>query len=153
MERISGFYQMSRKDFIKMKSSSFCLSIDVAQGFHPNYPAKFDTHFTPVLGKGITLKYSAGQKYTNSAYSCAALQKLCHKKKLPLQKYVARNDNPSGSTVGPLMSATLSMRTLDIGVPLLAMHATREVISAKDQESMMKVLTAALESKDLFFHE
>ncbi len=145
-ERISCSYGMSREEFLQCKASSFCLSIDVTHGMHPNYSCKFDTQFTPILGKGPCLKYSAAQKYMNNALSSSAIQRICDKKKIPLQKYAARNDTPSGSTVGPMMSSSLSMRTVDIGLPLLAMHTTREVTSVQDQLELTRLLKASLES-------
>ena len=39
-------------------------------------------------------------------------------------------------------SARLSMRTMDVGVPLLAMHSSRETMGAKDEEALQGLLCA-----------
>ena len=50
--------------------------------------------------------------------------------------YVNRSDIPGGSTVGSISSAMLPMRTMDIGLPLLAMHSAVETMGARDQEQL-----------------
>lgn len=132
------------------KERSFAISMDVAHAYNPNFPGKFDSQFTPILGKGIALKYSAGQKYTNSALGTAIVKTLCKKENIPLQNYVARNDIPSGSTVGPMMAASLGMRSIDLGCSLLSMHSTREIISSRDQYDLYRLLKAAYASSELF---
>lgn len=152
LHRIFPAFSLGMEEISLCKEKSFSISIDVAHAFNPNFPGKFDPQFTPVLGKGACLKYSASQKYTNSAFGTAVLKKLCKKEKIPLQNYVARNDTPSGSTVGPMMASTLGIPSLDLGLSLLSMHSTREIISSRDQHDLYRLLKAAYESTELF-HE
>ena len=47
-----------------------------------------------------------------------------------------------GGTLGSIASAMLPVRTIDVGVPLLAMHSSRELMGAKDQEALARMVTA-----------
>ncbi len=145
IKRISASYKLDNEGFFILKNSSMCVSIDVTHAYHPNYPNKHDPHFTPLLGKGVAIKYSSQQKYTTSAVSASKFIDVCKQENIPFQKYVGRSDLPSGSTVGPPMSAGLGMHTIDIGLPLLSMHSSREIIGMNDHWDLCKILKAMLE--------
>ncbi|HSX26094.1 MAG TPA: M18 family aminopeptidase [Chlamydiales bacterium] len=145
LERICSQFKMDREDYYRLKSRSLCLSGDLAHGFHPNYADKYDPQNSPYLGKGVILKFNANQKYATTGPAAAPLVHLAAKEKIPLQQFASRSDIPSGSTVGPIMSANLGIPTVDLGIAGWAMHSTREVIAAKDQQDFCHFLKAALE--------
>ncbi|HAB99296.1 MAG TPA: M18 family aminopeptidase [Parachlamydiales bacterium] len=145
LERLSLHAHLSREDFMRLKARSLCLSIDVAHGLHPNFTEKFDPQNTPHLGQGVAFKFSAEQKYANSAPTTAFLIHLCKTHSIPYQLSASRSDIPSGSTVGSFMAANLGIPTIDIGVPIWAMHSTRETLSPTDQTSLAHLLQAAFQ--------
>jgi aspartyl aminopeptidase len=49
---------------------------------------------------------------------------------------------PCGSTVGPAISASLGIPTVDIGEPMLSMHSIREMTAAADHEKMTSLVSA-----------
>ena len=59
---------------------------------------------------------------------------------MPVQKFVTRTDLACGSTIGPISSARLGVRTVDVGNAMLSMHSIREQAGAEDPERMVAVL-------------
>lgn len=116
--------------------SGFCLSLDVAHAIHPNKPEKCDPTNRPSLNGGIVLKLDAGQRYATDTYACAVFRQLCTENQIPYQIFVNRSDMVGGSTLGSISSSHLTMYTVDLGVPLLAMHSARELMGSADQKAM-----------------
>ena len=125
-------------------AAGFMISADVAHGYHPNYPEKNDITNYPILNKGVVLKMASSQSYAGDAWAIATVKALCENDSIPYQIYVNRSNIPGGSTVGSITSAMLAMRTMDVGVPILAMHSARETMGVDDQEALDNLMKAFL---------
>ena len=123
-------------------AESFALSIDMAHAVHPNRPEKHEPNHAPLLGHGIVLKTNSQMRYASDVESSAKLRLLCERAGVPLQVFVMRNDMPCGSTVGPTVSASLGIPTVDIGEPMLSMHSAREMTAKKDHQGMVALVSA-----------
>jgi aspartyl aminopeptidase len=145
LKRICLALKMSEEDFLRLKNSSLCLSVDVAHGFHPNFPKRYDTEDHPLFGNGMIIKHHASMRYATTAHSTAAITHLCQKHQLPYQHSAGHSEVRGGSTVGPITSALMGITTVDIGPPLLSMHSTRELMATKDHLSLCKFLKLAFE--------
>lgn len=121
---------------------SMILSVDVAHGLHPNQMGKMDITNKPVLGKGFCIKEASSQSYATDCEAVAIIQQICEAKNIPYQKFVNRSDMAGGGTLGSIASALLPVKTVDIGIPLLAMHSARELMGTADQQAL-KDLTEA----------
>jgi aspartyl aminopeptidase len=66
-------------------------------------------------------------RYTTDSSSGATYAQLCSKADVPVQWFVNRSDEPGGTTIGPISSTHLNMRSVDMGTPILAMHSVREL--------------------------
>lgn len=123
-------------------ANSFMVSADNAHAIHPAHPEYADKGEFPVLGGGIVIKYNANQRYTTDAVSGAVFQAICQEAGVPVQRYSNRADLPGGSTLGNISTAHLSVPTVDIGLPQLAMHSVCETAGAADTDLLVKAMAA-----------
>ena len=140
--RIFLSYGRSREKFLESFSKSMLLSVDVGHALHPNKADKNDPTNKSVLGKGICIKEASGQAYATDCEAVGIMQQICETKGIPYQKFVNRSDGTSGSTLGSIASSFLPVKTVDVGVPLLAMHSSRELMGTADQESLVRAIEA-----------
>lgn len=129
------------RDWQCMAANSFLVSADNAHTVHPAHPELSDGAERPVLNGGVVLKYNAGQKYTTDAVSAAVFREVCRAADVPVQRYSNRADLPGGSTLGNISSAHLSIPSVDIGLPQLAMHAAYEVAGSRDTALLVRAMT------------
>ena len=123
-------------------AESFQVSADAAHAVHPNYPEKHDPTHRPRLNGGPVLKINANQRYASDAVTEAEWLRACRAAEVPSQTFVGNNSVPCGSTIGPISSTRMGIRTVDVGVPLLSMHSARELCGARDMEYFVRALTA-----------
>lgn len=122
-------------------ANSFLVSADNAHAVHPNHPEYADKTHRPVLNGGIVIKFNANQRYTTDAVSCAVFSKLCEKAGAPVQQFTNRSDLAGGSTLGNIASTQVSLNSVDIGLPQLAMHSAYETAGAADTAALIRALT------------
>jgi aspartyl aminopeptidase len=125
-------------------STSFLISADMAHSVNPNYTQKYEADHRPEMNKGTVIKVNANQRYATNSPGIVLLQEAARRAKpsrdsttssgVPLQLFVVRNDSTCGSTIGPMLSAALGTRTIDVGNAQLSMHSIRETGGAYDVE-------------------
>ena len=135
----AGYTARQAKDAIYQ---GMMLSVDVAHALHPNHPEKADVTSQPVMTKGFCIKQAAAQSYATDAAAIAVVEQLAGKRGILCQRYANRSDMVGGSTLGSLSSALLPMRTVDIGIPVLAMHSARELMGLSDLEALSELIGA-----------
>ncbi len=119
-------------------NQSFMVSADNAHAVHPNHPEFADRIDRPAINGGIVIKFNANQKYTTDSVSAAVFAELCRAAGVPVQRFTNRADMPGGSTLGNISSAHVSVDTVDIGLPQLAMHSCYETAGARDTEYLIR---------------
>lgn len=135
-------------------SCSFLLSADMAHSVNPNYGFKYESDHKPEMNKGPVIKINANNRYATNSPGIVLLQEIARKapKKIesdeagvPLQPFVVRNDSSCGSTIGPMLAASLGARTLDLGNPQLSMHSCRETGGADDVHHAIRLFSSFFE--------
>jgi aspartyl aminopeptidase len=139
LERIYYNFESSKEGLYTSYANSFLISADAAHAYHPNYGEKYDITNRAYMNSGVTIKINANQKYSTDSYSSAIIKELANKAEIKLQKYFNRSDQRGGSTVGPIISSKLGIQSVDLGVPLLAMHSIRELIGIYDHYDLIKL--------------
>lgn len=125
-------------------AGSVMASADLAHAVHPNYPERHDSGHRPTANGGPVLKVNANQRYATDGATRAVWARSCEAAGVPWQTFVSRNDQPCGSTIGPLTASRLGIATFDVGVPGLSMHSVRELCGADDPWRLAAALAAFL---------
>jgi aspartyl aminopeptidase len=123
------------------KCKSFLISADMAHAVHPNYSEKHQEQHRPEIHKGLVIKVNANQRYATTTPTSFLMKTLAQKNDIPLQQFVVRNDSMCGSTIGPMLSASTGIRTVDVGIPQLSMHSIREMCGTVDVLYATKLFT------------
>lgn len=146
LARINEACGANNGHYLQCVANSFMISADNAQALHPNYSDKSCPTNKVFINEGIAVKYSANQKYTTDGVSAAIFRDLCEKAGVKVQNYVNRSDMAGGSTLGNISTSHVSLKTVDIGLPQLAMHSPYETAGTKDTRDLVAV-------SELFFKE
>lgn len=132
IRRLVGSLGGGEEQLGRMLAASRCLSADAAHAVNPNYLGYFEPQHHLMINAGPALKVNADQHYGTDGVGTAAWQRACRQADAPVQTFVGRNDVSCGSTLGKFVATALGVRTVDVGIPILSMHSTRELGGVED---------------------
>lgn len=133
-----------------VRARSRCLSADVSSAYDPNYPEVFEKNNAALISHGVAIsKYTgSGGKYSTNdspAEYMGKIRELLDKYNVLWQTAeLGKIDAGGGGTVAKYISK-FNIDTIDIGVPVLSMHAPFEMISKFDLYSAHKAFSAFCE--------
>jgi aspartyl aminopeptidase len=128
---------------------SLLISADNAHGVHPNYSDRHDANHGPLLNGGPVIKVNHNQRYATNSETGGLFRAICARADIPVQSFVARTDMSCGTTIGPITAGEVGVKTLDVGIPQLAMHSIREICGARDPALLYRALRAFFDSRTL----
>ena len=121
-------------------ANSFLVSADNAHAVHPNHPEYADPTHRPAMNNGLVIKH--GSRYATDGAAQAVFAALCRKAGVPVHQFFNRSDLAGGGTLGNIANAHVSMNTVDIGLPQLAMHSCFETAGVKDTDYLIQAMAA-----------
>lgn len=140
--RICSGLGLGQEGLLRLIAGSFLISADNAHAVHPNHPEKADPTNRPYLNRGIVIKFHGSQRYTTDAVSAAKIRTVCERAGVPCQTYANRSDIAGGGTLGNISTAHVSVSSVDIGLPQLAMHSAVETAGVKDTKYAVDMFRA-----------
>ncbi len=140
LERMALSAGVGREDCQRALAQSFMISADMAHAYQPNFPDAYEPGHKIIVNQGPVIKVNANLRYTTESISEAMFIGWCQQAGISWQEYSHRTDIACGSTIGPMVSAKLGIRSVDIGNPMWAMHSVRESAGVQDHCDLIKVL-------------
>ncbi len=150
IKRINKLYNLTDEEQEIALAKSLLISVDNAHAFNNNFASKYDNTNRVYLNKGVVIKHSANMLYTTDAISNAMFKSCLDKKQIPYQEFVNRSDIRGGSTLGAILLSHVSINSIDIGLPQLAMHSAYETSGLKDIDYMIDAIKAMYEADFIF---
>ncbi len=147
MQRVGIALGATDSEIRAAKATSFMVSADNAHGVHPNHPEKYDAGNRTFMNQGVVIKSNANQSYTSDGISSAIFKTICESANVPTQLFSNRSDTRGGGTLGNIALSHVSMNSVDIGLPQLAMHSAYETAGVKDIDYMIDALRKFYETK------
>ncbi len=131
-------------------SNSECLSADVNSAFDPTYPSVMEKNNASYINYGVVVtKYTGSRgKYGTSDASAeftGRIRTLMNKNNVIWQTgELGKVDAGGGGTVAMYIAA-MNVDVIDVGVPVLSMHAPYEVIAKADLYMAYKAFRAFID--------
>ncbi len=134
-------------DGIIVRSKSKCLSADVTAAFDPNFPDVYEKRNSALISAGTCMSKFTGSRGKSSTNDASAeyvgyIRTLFAKHGVIWQTAeLGKVDQGGGGTVA-MYIANHNIETVDLGVPVISMHAPYEVVSKADVYSTYKAFCA-----------
>ncbi|MBR2343388.1 MAG: aminopeptidase [Clostridia bacterium] len=137
------------KNPILVRASSKCISADVSAAFDPNFPDVYEKRNSAMLSSGACMSKFTGARGKSSTSDASAefvgyVRRLFDENGVIWQTAeLGKVDAGGGGTVA-MYIANHNIDTVDLGVPVISMHAPFEVVSKADVYSAYKAFCAFL---------
>ncbi len=133
--------------FRKVRANSKCLSSDVTAAYDPNFAGVYEKNNSAILSCGTALCKFTGARGKSGSSDASA--EFVGEVRLAFQKEgvvwqtaeLGKVDAGGGGTVAKFV-AMLNIDTVDLGVPVISMHAPWEIVSKADLYSNYRAFLA-----------
>ncbi len=135
------------KNRIVVRSKSKCLSADVTAAYDPNFPDVYEKRNSSMISCGTTMSKFTGSRGKSSTNDASAelvgyVRRIFKENGVIWQTAeLGKVDQGGGGTVA-MYIANHNIETVDLGVPVISMHAPYEVVSKADVYSTYEAFCA-----------
>jgi aspartyl aminopeptidase len=136
-QRGAGYSDLDLRTALR---NSQVISADTNDGINPIFPQTSEESNAARLGYGVAIKVYGGGFNANSEFT-ARIRGILDRNAIPWQTQTQKVDVGGGGTIGGFLSRQ-DMEVIDLGVPLLSMHATFEMSSKVDVWNFYRLMTA-----------
>ncbi len=125
------------KNEVVVRSKSKCLSADVTAAYDPNFPDVYEKRNSAIISAGTCMSKFTGSRGKSSTNDASAefvgfIRRLFAENGIVWQTAeLGKVDQGGGGTVA-MYIANHNIETVDLGVPVISMHAPYEVVSKAD---------------------
>ena len=147
VDLIAKISEALNKDAILVRSNSICLSADVTAAYDPNFADVYEKRNSAMISCGTCMsKYTGARGKSGTSDASAELVGYCRRifdenGVIWQTAELGKVDAGGGGTVAQFI-AKHNIETVDIGVPVISMHAPYEVVSKADVYSTYKAFCA-----------
>ncbi|KAK5961379.1 metalloaminopeptidase APE1 PWA37_001236 [Arxiozyma heterogenica] len=113
-------------------ANSIILSADVNHLFNPNFKEVYMKNHSPKPNVGVAISLDPNAHMATDVVGLAFVEELARKNGDKMQYFQIKNNSRSGGTIGPSIASQTGARTIDLGIPQLAMHSIRATTGSKD---------------------
>lgn len=134
-------------NFRKVRYASKCLSADVTAAYDPNFAGVYEKMNSAIVSCGTSMSKFTGSRGKSGSSDASAefvgeVRRMFEREGVVWQTAeLGKVDAGGGGTVAKYL-ANLNIDTVDIGVPVISMHAPYELISKADLYSGYKAFVA-----------
>ncbi len=147
MDIVAEISRSLGKNEVLVRNSSKCLSADVTAAYDPNFADAYERRNSAIISSGTCMSKftgSGGKSSTNdaSAEYVGYIRRLFAENGVIWQTAeLGKIDQGGGGTVAKYI-ANHNIETVDLGVPVISMHAPFEVVSKADVYSTYEAFSA-----------
>lgn len=113
-------------------ANSLILSADVTHALNPNFADAYLKDHAPLPNIGLTIKQNSNIKNMTDSIGLDVMRRIAQVSGLKLQVFHIKNGQPSGGTIGPMISSNTGARVVDVGLSQLSMHSIRAMFGYKE---------------------
>lgn len=144
---ISDLAKTQKVNDAVVRRNAKCLSADVNACFDPNFPETCERKNSCFMNKGVVITKFTGSRGKSGSNDASAefmgyVRNLLDENKVVWQtSELGKVDQGGGGTVAKYI-AKKNVETIDLGVPVISMHAPIEVVGKTDVYMTHKALAA-----------